>query len=104
MAKNRLARVLLTSLIPIGLVLFFMFWAGFLTPWDSALSDKNLLGLTPIQVVSKLGKPIIDAQTEGWPTTDPSGSGYWMAYNRHWQTFKIVFGNGKVVRIDRSEK
>jgi hypothetical protein len=64
--------------------------------WPS-YSERNLLGLTPDEVINRLGKPSMDPRRLGW-REDRDGP-LFLNYGWNWTTTSIKFENGHAVQV-----
>jgi hypothetical protein len=111
-------RRVLFWLVPVlCLLCCILFWMAAFTPlngiwvyWLPRYSEKNLLGLTPNQVVERLGPPSYDPRRAlfgstrpGWTNEEQDGP-LVLGYYRGWTTVSIEFKNERVVAVWKSEK
>jgi hypothetical protein len=87
-----------------GLYLTSCLWWGVWINWEPKYDLKNLSGLTPDQVVQRLGPPWFDPRRdEGWKSEKESGL-LVLAYRSGTYGIVIRFNNNKVVSIDHVVK
>jgi len=101
--RSRLfGRYLAPAIILYLLWMIFAVQTGALMFIWPAYSERELLGLTPDQVVSKLGKPTMDPRVLRW-REDRDGP-LFLNYDWNWTTTTIVFEHNRVVRVKQSPK
>jgi hypothetical protein len=78
--------------------------------WDPRFSAQNLNGLTPHQVVKRVGPPDVDPRADrqhAWtPADEAAGEPLKFFYDRGWagQEYMIVFKHDHVVSVSRAVK
>lgn len=81
-------------------------WWGVWINWEPKYDLKNLTGLTPAQVVQRLGTPYYDPRlpsTNGWKNEQVDGP-LALAYRSGVYYITIRFSGDKVVRVDHYTK
>jgi hypothetical protein len=89
--------------VAIALYLTSCLWWGVWTKWEPKYDLKNLVGLTPAQVVGRLGPPDFDSRGNGWKSEAEDGP-LSLAYKSGTYWVAIRFSHGKVVRVDHTQK
>ena len=94
---------------PLSLVLLVGFWLqqGGWMDISPKYEQQNLLGLTVMQVIQKLGTPTNDPRVPRYAATQPewvseaiNGTPLYLAYYQGWNTCVIWFRNDRVTRVD----
>jgi hypothetical protein len=87
-----------------GLYLTSCLWWGVWINWEPKYDLKNLSGLTPDQVVQRLGPPWFDPRaTDGWKSEQENGP-LALGYRSGAYGIVIRFNNNKVVSVDHVVK
>jgi len=113
--KRPFFRVIRAFIILIAILFCFMFWEfGEAMRFLPRYQEKNLLGLSPDQVIARLGEPDYDPRkafplkgkpSTGWNTTQPSWTSeeesgpLVLGYYLRWTTCRIEFHNDHVVNV-----
>ena len=109
-----------------ALVVTLLWWRGSFTNWDLVSDETKLAGLTPEEVIAKLGTPSFDprkpygsptklasAKNPYGPTTLPATVPAWseatdgplsLGYFKGWHTYSIDFENGRVKHVRHTMK
>jgi hypothetical protein len=79
-------------------------WWGVWINWEPKYDLRNLVGLTPAQVVQRLGPPSFDPRvTDGWKSEQEDGP-LSLGYTSGVYSITIRFNNDRVFRVDHYTK